>query len=458
MLQADDFRSAHRGNLVVAGSKMSFVPKSQDVSRTICTEPTLNMLFQKGIGRFLEDELKRLFRIDLSKQPALNCELARQGSVEQSYGTIDLSSASDSISMELCRQLLPGYLYRWLELTRSPITQLQNGDVIKLEMISSMGNGFTFPLQTLIFASLVVAVYGVLGIKPEYTRDGPSNFAVFGDDIIVRKDAYLLVTRTLEMFGFVVNVDKSFNNGPFRESCGSDFFCGHNVRGVYIKELKHETDFYSAFNRCARWAARSGVELPRTLRHLLGQVPPNRRCLVPLWCGDAEGIHVPLCVLRADPRLLARPLMRFLAEGDKRRSSSTLKRAGRPVQQLARNVNRPWVDASSIQLRQLRRAERRSRELFSDVFVYIQSVAHEIRVPTSSDQKGWTRGFGYNPEGLLQSFVAGFIRNGRMSIRSDRRRTKVSLGVTSSWDDHNGAPERVDHGFAAMIGAVLTQD
>jgi hypothetical protein len=144
-IEAEKFRSSHRGDMIVAGSKLSFVPKTFEVSRTICTEPTLNMLFQKGIGAFLESRLLRDFRISLSFQPERNRALAKKGSIDGSFGTIDLSSASDSISIELCRHLLPKYLFRWLMDTRSPVTTFLGGEVIRLEMISSMGNVFTFP-------------------------------------------------------------------------------------------------------------------------------------------------------------------------------------------------------------------------------------------------------------------------------------------------------------------------
>lgn len=88
-------------------SKLSCVPKNRDCSRTICTEPLLNMMYQQGIGAAFGNVLKRNFGLDLSKQQDKNKRLARIGSIDGRFATIDLSSASDSISLNLCRRILP---------------------------------------------------------------------------------------------------------------------------------------------------------------------------------------------------------------------------------------------------------------------------------------------------------------------------------------------------------------
>lgn len=242
-----------RGALRVRGSNLSFAVKNSDESRTICTEPVLQMLFQLAAGAIIEEALLREFRIDLSRQPALNAELARVGSIDGAFGTIDLTSASDMMALTLCKAKMPDYLYRLFLKLRSPETKLPNGQWIKLEMMSSMGNGFTFPLQTYLFASVVMACYRVLGLKAKYRRGTPANFGVFGDDIVVEKSAYEFVTWTLERYGFLVNRAKSFNSGPFRESCGKDYFNGHDIRGVYLKDLQHVHHYFSLHNRLAAY-------------------------------------------------------------------------------------------------------------------------------------------------------------------------------------------------------------
>lgn len=157
-------------------------------------------------------------------------------------------------------------------------------------MISSMGNGFTFPLQTMIFATLVRATYDELGIKP-VNHGASRNYAVFGDDIICLSEAYDVVVEVLHSCGFSVNIQKSYATGPFRESCGGDYFKGHDIRGVYLKEGKNHADSYSIFNRLTRWSARYGIPIPRVLQYVKGLVDFRP---IPLHCGDSEGHKVPL--------------------------------------------------------------------------------------------------------------------------------------------------------------------
>lgn len=309
-------RANRYGYKRVRGNRLSFVPKSKDISRTICTEPILNMLFQKGIAGVLNGRLAEVAGIDFTVQPDRNVALARAGSIDGSFGTIDLSSASDSVSLALLRDLLPAEPLNWLLRCRSPLTVLPNGEELELHMISSMGNGYTFPLQTIIFTALVLSVYKIYGIRPERprsasrTRSGSlGNYAVFGDDIIVDHRVYNVVVRCLELLGFTVNKDKSFNEGHFRESCGSDFWSGHNVRGVYIKTLRDDMDSYSAINRLNRWSARHGILLRRAVSYLRSGC---RFIGVPYDEADDAGIKIPLSVLR-NPRRDINGAVRYLA-------------------------------------------------------------------------------------------------------------------------------------------------
>ncbi len=305
-------RQQFRTTDIVQGSRLSFVPKTSEISRTICTEPVLNMLFQKGIGSVLEDLLAETCGIDLRKQPDKNRALARIGSKDGRFGTIDLSSASDSMSTSLVREFFPKHVFDMLEMTRSPCTVLPDGTSVTLHMISSMGNAFTFPLQTIFFAALVYGAYRAKSInfdRPYGAHLG--NFAVFGDDIICVSEAYDLITRLLSICGFGVNIDKSFNTGLFRESCGHDYFCGVNVRGVYIKTLRTDHDRYSAINRLNRWSATWGILLPAVIHHILRGL---RILPIPLDEMDDCGIKVPLSFIekRRTNRYTGGVVYRFL--------------------------------------------------------------------------------------------------------------------------------------------------
>jgi hypothetical protein len=296
---------------LVKGNRLSFVPKNVDTSRCICTEPLLNMFFQQGVKYGLERRLRQYFGIDLADQQLCNKDLARIGSMNEKYCTVDLSSASDTVSLRMIEETFPADVVDWLKLFRSPEVRLPNGEWMDLKMISSMGNAFTFPLETIIFSCVVSAAYRMKEIslrkgygssckyEPETGAFSSSkrmpNFGVFGDDIIVLKECHRHTVMLLNTLGFTVNAEKSFDKGPFRESCGGDYFRGHPVRGVYIKTLKTQASRYVAINRLNAWSALHGVCLKHTVRRLLKTV---RYLPVPLYENDDAGIKVPFSMVK----------------------------------------------------------------------------------------------------------------------------------------------------------------
>lgn len=287
---AEDMRERHYGGAVeVPASRLTFAPKSSTESRVINTEANINMMYQLALGTQIEAVLKKFYQIDLSKQPDINRSMAHKGSIDGSFGTIDLSSASDTISEGFVRLMLPPSVFRALDTVRAKCVQLPSGELLRLSAFSTMGNGFTFPLQTLLFASVVEAVLDSMKIPYSNAR----TYSVFGDDIICPQKAFHTVCKCLEWCGFTVNDTKSFNSGCFRESCGKDFFKGHDVRGVYLRKLSHETHVYSLFNRLCRYSIRNNLDLSATLRFVrnLATFRP-----VPFDESDAAGFKVPLAL------------------------------------------------------------------------------------------------------------------------------------------------------------------
>jgi hypothetical protein len=210
---------------LVYGSELGFVPKTAKTERTICTEPLLNSYVQLGIGKYIRSRLKRA-GCDTTDQTR-NQQLARQGSISGRLATIDLSAASDMISKAAVWHLLPEPWYDLLNTCRSP-AYTHDGNFYEMQKFSSMGNGYTFELETLIFLSLARATCAALGLSAE-------SVSVFGDDIIVPSDAYVTLCKVLDLCGFTVNQTKSFYAGPFRESCGCDWFLGAPVRPLFLK-------------------------------------------------------------------------------------------------------------------------------------------------------------------------------------------------------------------------------
>jgi hypothetical protein len=262
-------------------SSITFVRKTRDISRSICTEPSLNMWFQLGLGAILEDRLRDAFGISFDVQQERNRQLACRGSIDDSVSTLDLESASDCVSLNLCAWGLPQYVFDVLLDLRTPYARVR-GHELKLNMVSTMGNGFTFPLQTLLFCCVVQAAARQEGFLLTRADAKEPNWGVFGDDIICPRAISDKVVRLLDLLGFMVNGQKSYFVGPFRESCGADFFKGVNVRGVYLKTLLTPQSRYVAINQLNDWSARTGIPLPRTVGYLVDSVkvlaiPPHEQ-------------------------------------------------------------------------------------------------------------------------------------------------------------------------------------
>lgn len=215
---------------IVGGNKFTTVPKSAKTDRGIAAEPTLNMYVQLGIGSYLRRRLKR-FGIDLNDQVA-NQELAQRAYFD-GLATIDLSSASDSICYQLIVRYFPEDWVELLTLPRSHRTYI-DGTWHELEKFSSMGNGYTFELESLIFLALCRCIVP----EKEY-----SDVGVYGDDIIIPAKYADQLVDTLKFLGFRVNKSKSFLAGNFFESCGSDFFKGVNVRPFYLRGSKGDIPY-----------------------------------------------------------------------------------------------------------------------------------------------------------------------------------------------------------------------
>lgn len=258
--------------LHVTHGKLQFVPKSSKTKRSIVVEPTLNGFGQQGIGKHLKNRLK-LFGVDLRDQTR-NQNLACEGSIEDNLSTIDLASASDTISYGLVLHLLPVDWFDLLDRFRTGTVEYKE-NIYKLQKFSSMGNSYTFELESLIFYSLSHAVCTHLGLDTK-------KVSVFGDDIIIPSEATLLLKEVLSYCGFVVNTTKSFVDGPFRESCGADFLYGNDIRPFYLKEQVSVRNLFIFHNWCIRHCE------PELAQVLLGYIPHSFRVYGPNGYGDGH--------------------------------------------------------------------------------------------------------------------------------------------------------------------------
>lgn len=222
-------------------NKIDYVNKNAETHRTTASEPVGNSYVQKGAGVTIAKKLR-------ARRPFLNIwdqtrnqDLARIGSfgcsrLPYTVATLDMKSASQSLASRMVQAVFarcPDW-FDFLNRIRSPSWKCSrfNPQGSRYELFVSMGNGFCFPLQTLIFSAAVEAVYeecGVPVVTTVHDRKG-SVYGVYGDDIIVDQSCALLLIEWLAYLGVRTNVDKTFVFGPFRESCGADFFNGINVR------------------------------------------------------------------------------------------------------------------------------------------------------------------------------------------------------------------------------------
>lgn len=266
---------APRDFCLVRGNVMFTVPKSTVIDRCACKEPDHNMYVQKAIGDSIRRKLKRA-GIDLNDQTP-NQRLAAEGSRLGNLATVDLSSASDSVTKQLVLRLLPDEWFYLMDDCRSHETEI-DGEWHLNEMFSSMGNAFTFELESLLFWAITRAVAYHSGIK--------GRISVYGDDIICPVEIYEPLQATLAFFGFTVNAKKSFSTGPFRESCGKHYHGVVDVSPFYVRKVPVDvSDWIHLLNNFRKWCNTSSLNIcdPRyyAIWELFSEIVPP-----PLHGGD----------------------------------------------------------------------------------------------------------------------------------------------------------------------------
>lgn len=244
---------------VVEGEQFSSVPKNAETERGISPQPTVNSYLQSGIGTYLRRRLL-IFGCDIRDQRHNQTLAALADDLD--LCTIDLSNASNLINREMCRQSLFWKWYCLLNVASCDRIELRlpTGNVVEnLERFCSMGNGFTFPLETILFLSVLRAVV------PTSEHD---LISAYGDDLICPRKYYEDVVAALEYLGLQVNQKKSFHKGRFFESCGTDWFQGVNVRPIF---LDRDTPFNTGIpyylqiaNAIRSYAKRRGLRLHNT--------------------------------------------------------------------------------------------------------------------------------------------------------------------------------------------------
>lgn len=273
---------------------LMLVPKTFKALRSIMPNTTIGSYWSYGIGEMIRLRLKRV-GYNIKSLQMRHRYLACQGSVHSLSVTADLSSASDSISVALVRRLLPKDWFENMNRSRMAYVVLPDGSLCESETFCTMGIGYTFPLQTLIFLALLKAIEATL-----YDRRDRRTISVYGDDMIYNRRMHTAVVTHFERLGFVINLDKTFHEGQFRESCGGDYYRGRDVRPFQprngeadVGPKAYEAILYKFVNGLlARW---SEYEVAGTLDYLTSEIEHvTRRCkLVPFDYPDDSGIKCP---------------------------------------------------------------------------------------------------------------------------------------------------------------------
>jgi len=276
-----------RGLSVTKGCRVTTVSKNAKTDRTIAIEPTANQFLQGGVGNFFR---RRLLRVGIDLNDQRPNQMGAQAALVEGLATVDLKAASDTVSMELVFLLLPVDWALLLDSLRSKYYKL--GDKFEhFEKFSTMGNGFTFELETLLFWALSSAVLEVEGLK--------GRSLVYGDDIILPDKAMPLLLESFAAVGLTVNPDKTHYGGQFFESCGKHYFGGSDVTPIYQKEVPDVLEeLYRLANRIRRLAFRlhdycscDGVLQNAWLAAIRGV---KIRHVTPIDSEDDEGLALPL--------------------------------------------------------------------------------------------------------------------------------------------------------------------
>lgn len=345
--------------------KVITVPKTMKTPRIIAIEPTCMQYAQQAVLEQLVQAIEESYLSNLigfvSQKP--NQLLAQQGSMYGHLATLDLSEASDRVSNQLIREMLANHphLQRAVEACRSRKADVPGHGVIRLAKFASMGSALCFPFEAMVFCTMVfLGIERALGHRftnISEIKQYIGSVRIYGDDIIVPVDSVYSVVDTLEHFGARVGAGKSFWIGRFRESCGKEYYEGHDVSIVKVRRVfpttrKHVPEVISTvslrnqFYEHGTWGAVKWLDsrILKVLKHfpyvessssVLGRISflgyiTEREC---------EYLHAPLVKgyvvssrLPSDPLDGAGALLKFflkrgsLPSADRRH----LERAGRP--------------------------------------------------------------------------------------------------------------------------------
>lgn len=224
------------------------VPKSYKQPRIIGEVPAYFQYQLQGVRTYMEEaRAKSIYRdsIILDDQ-APNQLLAFIGSVQGTVATIDLSSASDSISSALARRCFSKIWFDSIEQNNPKYLLYPDATLARRWIWQTSGNATTFEGESGLFLAIALSAHETV---ERFTKvDDLIPPRVYGDDLECDVRVYDTLCDFLELLGFQVNKDKSFTVGSFyRESCGVEYWCGLDTSTKYWPRKaiggKNENDY-----------------------------------------------------------------------------------------------------------------------------------------------------------------------------------------------------------------------
>lgn len=238
-------------------TRCCLVPKDFKGPRLISAESAATQYLQQGQMRKLMQycDHHRIIGRSIKFRDQTWNQRAAQEAVARNHVTLDLSNASDTVSVPLVWYLFSEVprLRRRLMATRSSHMLVDNQRV-RLSAFAPMGSAVCFPVESLVFWAISMASLKLVR-SHEVKRNGEtrivcpfrddalaSEIRVFGDDIVIPEEAFPTLRTTLLEVGCEPNMSKTCWLTPFRESCGSEWFNGTDVTITRNKEYCYAAD------------------------------------------------------------------------------------------------------------------------------------------------------------------------------------------------------------------------
>jgi hypothetical protein len=223
-------------------SRLYCVPKTTKSPRLIAAESTSQQWCQQAILGFFFRQCRSAFGhyfIDFKDQ-SLSSDMVLRASKDKSLATVDLSDASDRLSCWTVERIFRRNQSILIALHAARTRYLrdeisQDKGFLKLKKFASQGTATTFPVMSL--TMLCIALGSCLrgNVTMANIWKLRDQVRVFGDDIIIPTHGYEGLVRAMNLLQLKVNMTKSYINGHYRESCGTDGYKGYDITSVTPK-------------------------------------------------------------------------------------------------------------------------------------------------------------------------------------------------------------------------------